>query len=273
MRQETSFFRKKSVRAALMALTVYGLVFLLPDRVGTVFRGILAPIATPFQGIASWSAFEVRTASSFFASIGNLKRENERLERERLGLFQQEARLRELEHENELLREALKLPNRVGSEKLSAEVISRNVNGIAMDITVNRGTTDRVRVGLPVVVGDGVIIGRVSAVHLTSSEIRLLSHAESTIAARIAGTAIQGVVRGNHGLGLVFDMALSDEVLQPGAPVVTSGLGDALPKELSIGEIREVRPSFDRLFQQAVVAVPVVMGDIRFVSILLTPEP
>ena len=174
----------------------------------------------------------------------------------------------ELEEENRLLREQLQLPLEKSFEALSAEVISRDMNGISMSLTLNRGSSDDIAVGMPVVVGAGNIIGRISAVHLTSSEVRLLSHAESTVAARIAGSSVQGVIRGDHGLGLVFDLALSEEALEPGVPLVTSGLGDSLPKGLSIGKIREVRQSSDRLFQQATITVPMAFSDVRYASIL-----
>lgn len=273
MKREASFFQKNSVRAIIAAVMLWGLVLILPDGVARVLKNILAPIAAPIQGMTAWVAFEIRDFSSLLSSISDLKSENERLESERLASFQDVARLRELEEENRLLREALKLPIETSLDTLSAEVISRDMNGVSMTLTLNRGSTDGIEVGMPVVVGQGSLIGRVSAVHITSAEVRLLSHAESTVAARIAGTSVQGVIRGDHGLGLVFDMALSGEVLEPGASLVTSGLGDNLPKGLLIGVIREVRPSADRLFQQASISAPVAFGDVRYVSILKSQSP
>ena len=268
MKRESSFFQKNSVRAVIAALALWGFMLVLPAGVARVLKSVLAPIAAPIQGMTAWVAFEVHDFSSLLSSISDLKSENERLESERLEIFHDAARLRELEEENRLLREALKLPAETAFDTLSAEVISRDMNGVSMALTLNRGSTDGVEVGMPVVVGRGNLIGKVSAVYVTSAEVRLLSHAESTVAARIAGTSVQGVVRGDHGLGLVFDMALSGEVLEPGASLVTSGLGDNLPKGLLIGEIREVRPSADRLFQQASISVPAPFGDVRYVSIL-----
>lgn len=273
MKRESSFFRKNSIRAVIAVGLLWAVMALLPAGIVLALKNILAPIAAPFQGIIAWSAFEIRDVSTFLSSIGDLKRENERLEDERLILVQKSARLRELEEENKLLREALKLPVDTALDVIAAEVISRDMNGVSMSLTLSRGSLDEIKVGMPVVIGQGNLIGRVSVVHLSSAEVRLLSHAESAVAARIAGSSVQGVIRGNHGLGLVFDMALSGEALEIGSTLVTSGLGDTLPKGLVIGEIREVRPSADRLFQQASVAVPVLFSDIRYVSILKNPSP
>lgn len=272
MNLERSFFHKNSVRALIAGVLVWAVVAFLPPSFFNPFRAVLAPLVAPFQGFISWVAFETGDVLRIFSSISELKQENDRLTRENQRLAQETALLPEAKEENRLLREALELPKTVDRETLSAEVISRDANGISFSFTLNRGSLDGVRPGLPVVVGGGQLIGRIKTVHLTSSEVYLLSHPESTVAARVAGTSIQGVIRGDHGLGLIFDMALSGEKLDPGAQLVTSGLGDDLPKDLLIGEIGQVRPSADRLFQQAVVVTAAAQDDIRFASILIEPK-
>ncbi len=272
MNPERSFFQKNIVRALVTGILVWGVITFVPNAFFSPLRSILAPIAAPFQGFFSWVAFETSDTLQFFTSIGDLKRENNQLARENQRLIQDTALLAEAREENRLLRETLALPKTLSPTALSAEVISRETEGAALSLTLNRGSTDDVRIGMPVVVFGGQLVGRVVAVQLTTSVVHLLSHPESTVAARIAGTSVQGVIRGDHGLGLIFDMALSGEKLEPGARLVTSGLGDDLPKELLIGTIGDVRPSADRLFQQAVIVTPVSQQDIRFVSIIIAPE-
>jgi rod shape-determining protein MreC len=270
MYQGQTFFQKKSIRALVLGVLVWMIVVLLPEAFFAPFRAVLAPVAAPLQGFISWAAFETGDVFHFFSSISDLKQENERLERERSSLLREVAGLQESREENRLLREALRLPALISPAALSAEVISRDMSAATAGFTVNRGTTDGVELGFPVVVGEN-LVGRISATYLTSAEVRLLSHPESTVAARVAGSSVQGVIRGDHSLGLVFDMALSGVKLETGAILVTSGIGDGLPKELMIGRIHEVRPSLDRLFQQATLTIPTAFEDIRFVSILLAP--
>lgn len=252
---------------------VWVIVVFLPAGFFAPIRSLVVPVVAPFQGFVSWLAFETGDAARFLSSISDLKRENDRLVRENQRLARDVALLSEKDEENRILRETLGLPKREDVTRLSAEVISRDTRETSFSLTLNRGSTEGVREGLPVVVGDGQIVGRIATVNLTSSTVRLLSHPESTIAARIAGTSVQGVIRGDHGLGLVFDMALSGEQLEPGARLITSGLGDSLPKDLYIGEIGQVRPSVDRLFQQATILTGSVESDIRFASIILTSAP
>lgn len=273
MHAERPFFERNIVRAAIAGGLVWAVVMFAPAGFFAPFRSLIAPVVAPFQGFVSWIAFETRDAVQFFSSISNLKQENDRLVRENQRLARDAALLSEKEEENRILREELGLPKLENVTRLSAEVISRDTRETSFSLTLNRGSTEGVRTGLPVVVGDGQLIGRIATTNLTSSTVRLLSHPESMVAARIAGTSVQGVIRGDHGLGLVFDMALSGERLEPGARLITSGLGDGLPKDLYIGEIGQVRPSADRLFQQATVLTASVESDIRFASVIITPTP
>lgn len=270
--QSQTFFQKHIIRALIVGMVVWGVMAWIPPRVLVPFQLVLAPIVAPFQGGLSWVAFEVRDTVHFFSSISELKSENETLRLENQQLKQAVAVMPEIREENRLLREVVSLPERLRGKPIFAEVISRETRSEAASFTVNRGSTDGVQVGYPVVVGGGQLVGRVAAVQLTSARVHLLSHPDSTIAARIAGTSVQGVIRGDHGLGLIFDMALSGEQLELGAHLVTSGLGDTLPMDVYIGDIGAVRPSTDMLFQQAVVVTNSVESDIRFVAIII-PTP
>ncbi len=266
-----SFFQRNIVRAIIASGLVWFFITLVPNSLLVPFRSLLAPVAAPFQGFFSWVAFETRDTFRFLTSVSDLKQENDYLLRENQRLRHEVALSLELKEENRILREISGLPKIGSGTLLLAEVISRDRKENTFSFTLNRGSTDGVQPGLPVVVGSGQLVGRIATAELTSSRVHLLSHPESTIAARIAGTSIQGVVRGDHGLGLIFDMALSGERLEPGVALVTSGLGDDLPKGLYIGTIGEVRPSADRLFQQATIVTGSVESDIRFASIILSP--
>ncbi len=272
MHSERLFLKRNITRAVITSVFVLAFVSLVPNSFLVPFRAVLAPIVAPFQGFFSWVAFETGDFFRMFSSVGSLKQQNEHLTRRNRELAHEAARLPEIQEENRMLRELLQLPAVEMGKMLPAEIISRSMPGEDFSLTLNRGSADGVRSGLPVIVGAGQLIGRIAQVRLTSATVLLLSQADSIVAARIAGTSIQGVVRGDHGLGLIFDLALSGEKLEPGARLVTTGLGDNLPKDLSIGEIGEVRLSADRLFQQAVVVTQTAVQDTRFVTIIIGSE-
>ena len=87
------------------------------------------------------------------------------------------------------------------------------------------------------------------------------------MAEEIAG---QMIVRGDHGVGLLLDLARPTDALAPGTMIITSGLSDGLPAGLLIGTIQTARPSADQLFQQASLVPPVRADSLRFVSVMIS---
>ncbi|TXH01069.1 MAG: hypothetical protein E6P95_02590, partial [Candidatus Moraniibacteriota bacterium] len=78
----------------------------------------------------------------------------------------------------------------------------------------------------------------------------------------------QMIVRGDHGVGLLLDLARPTDTLTPGTVIMTSGLNDSLPAGLFIGTVQSVRPSADQLFQQATLVPPVRADTLHFVSVM-----
>lgn len=233
-------------------------------------RGIRT-LAQPFLGMAAWTGFEIRSFGTFFGEIGELKTENARLRREQLRLLGDVAGMRSLAEENQELRSLLELIRSTDDTVIAAEVIGSQPLPQDIALLVNRGTNAGIRSGMAVVVGGNVLIGKVESAGPTTAVIRPLVHPQSVVSAVATTGAVKGVIHGDHGLGLIFDLALQSDTLVVGDSVVTSGLGDGLPKGLLVGTIERVALSPDRLFQQAVLAPPINPLDVRAVGIILHP--
>lgn len=273
MNTRTLFFQRRSVKALLLFLVLLAAVSFLPPAFLRPLQGMVAFVSEPFQGFFSWVAYEFRGTAHFITSVGELKRDNETLRRDKVQLEREVASLKEKGFENEALRRELKLPALPSVKSISGEVIGRDTNGLSLSLRINRGRLDGVESGMPVIVEGSVLIGRITHVHPSSAEVQLLSHPESTISGSIAGTSVQGVVRGDHGLGVMFDMASSDANLQNGDAVLSSGIGDGLPKGFLIGHLQDARLTVDRLFQQATLVAPVNATEVRFVNVLMQQSP
>lgn len=192
-------------------------------------------------------------ASSFLGSIGSLRAENEQLLRENNALFAQVGALRTAQQENDLLREQLQLIPRDKFQLEAAFVVSRDPQGLGSWIMIDKGSSAGLIPGMPVIVSDGILIGKIDAVYASSAKVSLLSDSNSVVNALDIETEAKGIIRGEYGLGLTLDMVAQTDVLNVGDIVVTSGLGGDLPKGLTIGKIQEVRSTPDKLFQQAVL--------------------
>jgi rod shape-determining protein MreC len=121
---------------------------------------------------------------------------------------------------------------------------------------------------MPVIVSQGIIIGKVEETYANMAKVVLLTDSESVINVRDLETEAKGVVRGKFGLGLVLEMVSQDDTLNAGDSVITSGLGGDLPKGLLVGKIQEPQSSLDRIFQEAIVAAPVKYSNLDVVFVI-----
>lgn len=262
------FIQTKFFRAAIIFGVLWVFVMLAPEWLIAPFRTAVMTVASPLQKIFSITAFEFGDTFRFFSSIGDLKGENEYLEKERTRLLAENAKFADVLKENEELRRQIKLlPRDIFSLK-PAEVIGRDVSGLGNWISIDQGSLDGVQKGMPVIVDNSVLIGRVAEVFPSSAQVMLLSNPENLISGVALSTDAKGIVKGEYGLGLLFDMVLQADVLRAGDTVVTSGLGGDLPKGLLIGTIQETRFSGDRLFQQASLVSPVRFDHLRYVFVI-----
>lgn len=262
------FTQTKLFRAVLVLIPLAACLIFQPRFILDPIRVAIATVTWPVQGVFSTAAFEFRDTLRFFTSIGDLKQENAVLIQENIRLMAESVKWQSVSQENDELRQELGLLPREAYRLKAAEVIGRDAAGLGSWLTIDQGSTQGIEVGMPVIVYGGVLIGRVTDVFLNSARVMLLSHPESAVSGVTLEGGSQGIVKGEYGLGLLFDMVLQDATLQPAHRVVTSGLGGELPKNLLIGTLQETRPSPDRLYKQAAVMSPVSFDVLRYVFVI-----
>ncbi len=258
------------------ALVMFGIIFLsvlLPPRfLLSPLRTTALTIAWPIENIFSGVAFSIRDAHQFFGSIGGLKNENARLQKENLELTSENAALRDLAKENETLRSELGLLPRDAYDLEAAEVVGKAPGGEGT-LLINRGRQAGLMKDMPVIVNKGILIGRVEEVFPYNATITLLSQPASYVNGITSINAAKGIVKGEHGLGLLFGMVLQTDTLTAGESVVSSGLDRTIPKGLYIGVLDNIGLSPDGLYQQASLTTPVKFENLRYVFIIKDTRP
>jgi rod shape-determining protein MreC len=250
--------------AALFGL----LIFINPQIIFSSMRSGLTLVLAPFQKVFYSISLGFENTKEFLGSISQLKRENGKLIKDNQELLAENSLLRDLKNENILLREQLGVLPRDRYDLIASFVVSQDPNGTGNWLEIDKGSRDGVKEGMSVIVSKGILIGRVQEVGAKSSRIILLTNPKSTINVMTLENGTKGVVRGEFGLGIIFDMILQADAIKAGDNVITSGVGGDIPRGLYVGIVQEIRPSDDHLFQQAAVITPLQVSKLQMVFVI-----
>jgi rod shape-determining protein MreC len=268
MSRRSPFARTKPARALLLMGAALLFVFFQPEGFSRTLRGVAHTLAWPFEKVFSSVAWRISDTGEFLSSIGTLKQDNERLRSENIRLKAENAHLTSLRGENEMLRTSVGLKIRERFDLLSAEVIGSGGEGQGGVILIDQGSMSGVRSGMYAVVGDGVFVGVVDEVFPFNAKVSVLTNSKSAFGGVTIENGTKGIVGGNRGLGMFFDLVLGKDALHEGDRIVTSGVGGTVPRGLLIGTVENVHESGDRLFQQASIISPVDLNGLRFVFLI-----
>lgn len=238
------------------------------------FLGILRPIenivfrvSAPFQRVGYGLGNGASNVLGFLGSIKDLSSENGELKSKLEKALVDKARIEELEIENNELREQLAYKQKASFELISGIIISKDPNNLSRTININKGSNDNVEKDDYVIVSDGILVGKVDEVYSNYSKVILITDIYSRIKARIQDSDTDGIVSGEHGLGLVMDLIPQNKVIKKGDTVVTYDVEKELPG-LLVGEVEEVNNADNELFQKARIKSPVDFKELTYIFIL-----
>ena len=172
--------------------------------------------SAPFSGLAN--VFGNLTADE--KTLSELKEENEKLTAEN-------AKLKEADETASRLQDLLNLQSTYSLESTAAHV------------TIDKGTSSGLTVGMPVTDSAGVI-GQIIECGVSSSTVRLITDESSSVSAMVQSSRAQGMLRGSADGTLRLTLVRTDQTVKTGDLVVTSGLGGVFPKGLPLGKVTNV---------------------------------
>lgn len=181
-----------------------------------------------------------------------------------------EAKLKILENENQQLRQMLNFHETQKITVLSARVIGKNVEGAEKTVIIDKGSDAGTQVDQPVIVGNGILVGKVVKAERDISVIRLINDSQSKIAATVLNSNRSlGVVEGGYGLSVRMSFIPRNEVVVVGDQIITSGLEINIPRGLLIGNITAVENESYQPFQEAVLTPSTDLSKPFIVGVLL----
>ena len=254
-------------RAVLALLVVSGFV-LLTITYGRGSNGLQSGVSAVFSPVESVSDRALKPARdlvNWFDKTFDARGENSKLHTEleaarELGVGAQAAIA-----ENRELRKLLKLDEGgaipSGYTPVTGQVIARSSTEWTSDVMIDAGSGDGVKVGDPVVNGDG-LVGSVTAATGSSAKVTLIADHSSGVSAKVVPGGNQGVIKpslGDPG-DLILDFIDSTKRVGVGQAVVTAGwssrgIASGYPPNLPIGEVTDA-PLIEQEAEQQVHVRP-----------------
>jgi rod shape-determining protein MreC len=177
-----------------------------------------------------------------------------------------EARLTQLQRDNQRLRNLLSLQSR-SPERLPAAVISREAAGWWQTLVLGRGSLQGVRVG-QAVVAPGGLIGLVAAVTPTTATVTLLTDPASRVGVWVGRTSRHGLLSGVGSPRPLLRFLEKDPQVRAGDVVVTSPASTLVPPNLPVGVIQSVDEGADPA-PEAVVQLIAPVESVDWVQVLV----
>jgi len=265
------FKRPYYIALALVALLTL-LVLNLPESTAARLKLAVGGLFLPLFGVTSGVQHAAAKTGDVLLPKSELIRANEMLRRQNQELRLQAMQAVETVRENARLRQLVGWKEKSPWKLKLAHVIGRDPANWWRAVQIDRGSRDELQANLPVLTPDG-LVGRVSAVGLTSARVVLIGDANCKVPAAVLGDAAEAGIIASAGLfdGSFVNLTyLANHVnLKPGQSVVTSGLSAIYPKGIPIGTVADVRLIESGLYTEAQVKLAANLNALEEVWVLL----
>lgn len=168
---------------------------------------------------------------------------NTYLHRQNVLLQDELSRLRSVEEENRILRELLELREETEYDVVPVRVVAKNLQGINNMITLNAGSEQGIKVGMPVINSDG-LVGQVILTSRNISQVLPYSNSLFRVSARVQGTRAYGIIswQSTGHRELILSHIPQTIPVEIGQLVETSGYSNHYPQGLPIGVVTRIEP-------------------------------
>jgi rod shape-determining protein MreC len=262
------FSKSKSTFFVIIIILALFLIFLNSKNVLNIPKDALSFCASPVEKIFKKTSDKTGNFLRFLGTIKDLNQENETLKKENKKLTSEITGLKEIVWENKLLREELNLSPRGDLKLTSSFIIGKSSPELGQYITIDKGRNSEIEKNQAVIASSGILVGKVIETSSKTSKIILITDINSSVSAIVQETRTDGIVKGEHGIGIIMEMIPRGEEIKSGETVITSGLEGFFPKGLLIGKIKEVILSPSSIFQKAIIEPAINIQELEMIFVV-----
>ncbi len=251
-RSAPPFFKQgPSARSTLAVLCALAFFLMVADaRLGITqpIRAAISGVLYPLQLLALQPVQLARNGMGYMETVRSAQELEDAARRQMLQQAQRASQVEELLLENKRLRDLLTLRARLSAPEQAAEVLYDAPDPYTRRLMIDRGMTQNVTLGSPVIDEAGVL-GQVTRVHPFLSEVTLLVDRDFAIPVLNTRTGARSVAFGDaSGTGMELRFMPGNADVQEGDLLSTSGVDGIYPSGLPVAKVDKVERRSDSSF-------------------------
>jgi len=179
-----------------------------------------------------------------YADLRGVRKQNRELQDEVARLQMEQVRLRQDADQARRLQALLDFKEKFISKTVAAQVIGTSGTEQSRVIVIDKGSRDGIKQDMAVITPDG-IVGKIKDVFPLSSQVLLINDHDSGAGVILEHSRLQGIVKGTPLGELQITDIMSDEKVEPGEQLITSGGDRIYPKGYAVGKVISSTPDRD----------------------------
>ncbi len=258
------------------ARQLIGLLGLIAAAVIIYYAGWLRPLehwaSTVAQPAMSLAYATIDSFSPIYSTTDTtLLEENRTLKDQLTSVVQQNTELQIQLQQYQEYKDELAFAQEKDYSLQAAKVTTRlGTNTVGQYLYINVGSLDGMQTGYAVISGPGMLVGVISSVHESYSEVQLLTNDGSSVQAQTQNEAhTGGMVTGAFGTSLVMNYILKEQPIAVGDLIVTNGQDHLIPAGLIVGSVEQLTDEPSELFKTATIRPMVRYGNNAIVSVVI----
>jgi rod shape-determining protein MreC len=203
------------------------------DSVRGAALDVTGPVAAALHEVSATATGLVSGAGDYWDAAS----QNGRLKRERQAMLRRMIEAKAILQENRQLKATLELRQRTRETIATGRIVGSSFNSPRRFAILSVGSSDGIRIGMPVVAADG-LVGRIVDSGALSSRVLLVSDRASIVPARLLRGGIAVIAQGRgDGTVDVRPLEVGRNPFRRGDIIITSGTGGLYPPLVPVARI------------------------------------
>jgi rod shape-determining protein MreC len=198
-------------------------------------------IITPFEKAFSGTGRFIRRTWHNYIDLHDARKENQELQAQLVRLKMEKASLQEDAERSRRLQVLLDFKEHYIGQLMPAQVIGTSGADQSRLLYIDKGSRAGIKQDMPVITPDG-IVGKVKEVFPFTAQVLMVNDHDSGAGVLMQDSRLHGILSGTPQGQLVVTRVMSDNKVEPGVHVVTSGGDRIYPKGFPVGTVVSSTP-------------------------------